>query len=552
MLKDMLLQVFISFLPAFLFMVWYKKPERNRYSHLYIGIACALSMVLSVQFSAISEQGISLDYRHIPVIIGSLYGGVPVAALLFVLYCSLKFFHKIHPWEFLLLIMYLCILVPLLFSQISSFRRSERAGKFRITVFLCVVMIVFPLPTYFVYSPEISFAGFFSIVLAMLIYGTILLSVCLLSVHYIEMAFERIEMQVQLRDISRKYNKEMRRLQQFIDNAPLMIVFSNSEGRVTHVNDQTIKFLPLIERTEILKMDFNVLIQKMDLQFETNPIQRVIQGEERVTEILKVDGRTIYTIICPIKDSIAKGMEGVLFIGHDITELQNLKDEVGKMERLSLVGQMAASITHEIRNPMAVIRGFVQLLNERSSDEQESYFRIILDEIDRANAIINDFLSLAQNRIVSKELCQLHDIINELLPLLWADANLRGQSIDLRLCENMELLEMNSKEIKQLILNLVRNGMEAMNDKGILRIETINFHDTIQLRVTDNGVGIPEDKRVHLFEPFYTTKMSGTGLGLPLCLSIVERHNGKIHVESIVGAGTTFIVSFCKPGRYCW
>jgi signal transduction histidine kinase len=248
----------------------------------------------------------------------------------------------------------------------------------------------------------------------------------------------------------------------------------------------------------------------------------------------------------------SEGTEGILFIGHDVTELQRLRDEVNKMERLSLVGQMAASITHEIRNPMAVIRGFVQLLNERSPEDQQSFFRIVLDELDRANAIINDFLSLAQNRIVPKEPCQLHDLLNDLLPLIWADANMRGQIVDLRLCEDMELLVMNSKEIKQLILNLARNGMEAMDDKGVLRIETMNFKDTVQLRVIDNGIGISQEKLEKLFEPFYTTKTNGTGLGLALCLSIVERHNGKIHVESIVGQGTTIIVSFCKPGRFCW
>jgi signal transduction histidine kinase len=88
-----------------------------------------------------------------------------------------------------------------------------------------------------------------------------------------------------------------------------------------------------------------------------------------------------------------------------------------------------------------------------------------------------------------------------------------------------------------------------MSDKGVLRIETLDFEDTVQLRVTDNGVGIPPEKLERLFEPFYTTKTNGTGLGLALCLSIVERHNGKIHVESTVGQGTTFVVSFYKPGR---
>jgi signal transduction histidine kinase len=121
--------------------------------------------------------------------------------------------------------------------------------------------------------------------------------------------------------------------------------------------------------------------------------------------------------------------------------------------------------------------------------------------------------------------------------------------IDLRLGEDMDHLPMNSKEMKQLILNLARNGMEAMNDKGVLRIETLNSNDSIQLRMVDNGVGIPPEQLERLFEPFYTTKTNGTGLGLALCLSIVERHNGKIHVESTMGQGTSFIVTFSKLGK---
>nr|WP_281423168.1 ATP-binding protein [Paenibacillus oenotherae] len=211
---------------------------------------------------------------------------------------------------------------------------------------------------------------------------------------------------------------------------------------------------------------------------------------------------------------------------------------------------MAASITHEIRNPMAVIRGFVQLMRERSPDHQQEYFRIVMDELDRANGIINDFLSLAQNRVIDKQCYCLHDIINEMLPLLWADANMRGQSIELELAPHLTPFMMNGKEMKQLILNLARNGMEAMDGTGVLRLCTFEYGDRLELHVVDNGCGIPAEKRERLFEPFYTTKTRGTGLGLPLCLSIVERHGGEIHVESTEGEGTSFIVSFlCRSNH---
>lgn len=138
----------------------------------------------------------------------------------------------------------------------------------------------------------------------------------------------------------------------------------------------------------------------------------------------------------------------------------------------------------------------------------------------------------------------LHHIIEEVSPLLWADANLRGQSVELKLSPSLHELELNVREIKQLILNLGRNGMEAMGPKGVLTLETRSTHDKVELIVTDSGVGMSESQREKLFLPFFTTKIQGTGLGLSLCLSIVERHNGKINVESVEGEGTVFTISF--------
>jgi PAS domain S-box-containing protein len=552
MWKEIVLQILIGFLPVFMFMIWYSRPERTRYSHIFLSIVCGLTMLLSMQFSTINLQGVHMDFRHVPLVVGALYGGIPAAAFLIVLYGIARMCQMSHLWEYIIFAIFLFVFIPILLSRISVFQRSDRMGKLKIVTFLCSILIVHFIASYLSSFPELYIADLLPYTVRSLIYGILFLLVALISVHLMEMAFERIQLQSQLREVSYKYRNETRRLQQFIDNTPLMVVFCDTKGLITHVNDMALNFVHPLGRTDILNKHFSIFMERIDFQFETFPIERVMQGEERVTEMLRVNGRTFYTVTCLIKEMPSEGTEGILFIGHDVTELQRLRDEVSKMERLSLVGQMAASITHEIRNPMAVIRGFVQLLNERSPDDQQSYFRIVLDELDRANAIINDFLSLAQNRIVPKEPCQLHDLLNDLLPLIWADANMRGQIVDLRLCEDMELLVMNSKEIKQLILNLARNGMEAMDDKGVLRIETMNFKDTVQLRVIDNGIGISQEKLEKLFEPFYTTKTNGTGLGLALCLSIVERHNGKIHVESIVGQGTTIIVSFCKPGRFCW
>lgn len=138
----------------------------------------------------------------------------------------------------------------------------------------------------------------------------------------------------------------------------------------------------------------------------------------------------------------------------------------------------------------------------------------------------------------------LHDIIEELSPLLWADANLRGQSVELKLSPVLPLLQLNVREIKQLILNLGRNGMEAMDSKGVLTLETRCTPERVELIIKDTGCGMSDIQRKNLFVPFFTTKTQGTGLGLSLCLSIVERHNGTITVSSQEGIGTEITVAF--------
>jgi len=547
MWKEALLQVLIACLPVFMFMVWYSKPERTYYTHIFVGIGCAMAMLLNMFFSTVNDHGSHFDLRLVPYLIGSLYGGIPIAVVLSTVYAATRLYEIANGWEYLYLFIGLSVFAPILFSRISVFHSCNRKSKFKIAAILCLILVVMQIAECAIGISGLAAVDKWEIVYVDLIFAILFVAVTFTCVHFTELSFERIRLQLQLHDVSMKYRNEVRRLQHFIDHAPLMVVFCDNKGRITHVNDLMLTFVAPLGRSDVLKQKFSLLLEKMDVQTESDPVARVLKGEEKLTEILKWNGRMLYTVYFQIKETLSKGTEGVLFIGHDVTELQRLKDEVDRMERLSLVGQMAASITHEIRNPMAVIRGFIQLLNERSPSDQKSYFRIVLDELDRANAIINDFLSLAQNRIVEKLPSSLNELLSDLLPLIWADANMRGQMVDIRLDENIDLFPMNSKEMKQLILNLSRNGMEAMNDKGVLRIETLNLPDSVQLRVIDSGTGIPPEKLERLFEPFYTTKANGTGLGLALCLSIVERHNGKIHVESEAGKGTTFIVSFFKP-----
>lgn len=235
--------------------------------------------------------------------------------------------------------------------------------------------------------------------------------------------------------------------------------------------------------------------------------------------------------------------ESILLVINDISDLKRLEKEISRLDRLNLIGQMAAGIGHEVRNPMTTVRGFLQMLGGKQQySELKEYFDLMISELDRANLIISDFLSLAKKTPSELQPGNLNNIINNLRPLLQADALSHDNNI---LIEQAEIpdINLNRKEIHQLILNLVRNGFEAMQKGGTVTIKTFIDGEEIVLAVRDDGFGIDSCVLDKLGTPFLTTKLEGTGLGLATCYSIAERHNARITFDT-GPAGTAFYVRF--------
>lgn len=219
------------------------------------------------------------------------------------------------------------------------------------------------------------------------------------------------------------------------------------------------------------------------------------------------------------------------------------------LERLNTVGEMAAVIGHEVRNPMTTVRGYLQMFQKKVEfREHQEQLDLMIDELDRANTIITEFLSLAKNKAVKMKRGNLNKVILTLLPLLQADAVYWGHEINLE-AGVIPDSDFDEKEIRQLILNLVRNSFEAMEDKGEVIVRTYLDSGCITLEVQDAGKGISTEMIGKLGIPFMTTKEGGTGLGLSVCYRIVDRHGAKIDVNT--GAhGTTFIIKFISSMHY--
>ena len=246
----------------------------------------------------------------------------------------------------------------------------------------------------------------------------------------------------------------------------------------------------------------------------------------------------------PIKENDA--IVGAMLLLEDISEYRRIQKEMARLDQLNTVGEIAAGIGHEIRNPMTTVQGFLQIL---SQDEDfvhhQQYFSLMLEELERANTIISEFLALAKNKLVDLQPRNLNSIITAIFPLLQADATLGDKSIVMNLAEIPDLL-LDEKEIRQLILNLVRNGLEAMQAGGTVYITTYLEEEHVLLSVRDEGNGIDQDLLDKLGTPFVTTKDNGTGLGLAICCSIVARHEASI-IPHTSPNGSTFVIAFKIP-----
>lgn len=253
--------------------------------------------------------------------------------------------------------------------------------------------------------------------------------------------------------------------------------------------------------------------------------------------------KTFYSTVFPF--SFAKGNKEFICIDVDVTERKQFEKEMARLEQLNLIGEMAASIGHEVRNPMTTVRGYLQILGDRSDcDKYKDQFELMIEELDRANSIITEFLSLAKNKAIKLEKKNLNSIIKALTPLIDANAIIQNVTVNIVPGKISDVL-LDEKEIRQLILNLVRNGLEAMTatSGGSLTIKTLQKNNEVILVVQDQGHGIPFDLIDKIGTPFFSTKDYGTGMGLAVCYSIAARHEAKITVDS--GAdGTVFSVRF--------
>ncbi|WP_164931473.1 ATP-binding protein [Longirhabdus pacifica] len=233
----------------------------------------------------------------------------------------------------------------------------------------------------------------------------------------------------------------------------------------------------------------------------------------------------------------------VVHLNENIREKQKMEMEIQRTERMNIIGHLAASVAHEIRNPMTVVRGFMQIFNKETfiPDNKKIYLQLMIEELDRAEGIINDYLSLARPKIEKQDRINVKQQIQSVYEIILSYAVLNNVSLTLNVEDDLHVMGIPEK-VNQVLINLIKNSVEASPDGELIEIAAYQEEDKVIISVKDQGVGLTQEEIKLLGTPFYTTKENGTGLGLMVCYQIIKAMNGKFDVVSEKNKGTEFII----------
>ncbi len=241
----------------------------------------------------------------------------------------------------------------------------------------------------------------------------------------------------------------------------------------------------------------------------------------------------------PIRDELG-AIIAIASISRNITSRKQTEEMIRRSEKLAVVGQIAAGVAHEVRNPLTTLRGFVQLQKQQGT-LNASHLDIMLGELDQINMIVSEFLVFAKPQASKQQPVQLESLIRDILMLLESEAKLNNVQFRTELEQNLPSVTGETSQLKQVFVNIVKNGMEAMPKGGLLDIKLAFDPDSqmLELQFSDQGVGISKEDLQRLGEPFFTRKDNGNGLGLMVSQQIIDAHRGTILFSSELGQGTS-------------
>lgn len=352
---------------------------------------------------------------------------------------------------------------------------------------------------------------------------------------------------------SKQIEEEKEKLTLLIDTMPDFVSFKSGDGKWLQLNKFAVQLFELEnvnykgktdkEMAEYTDFYRDALVYCIDTDEEAWKAGKVTRCEE-IIPVRDGSNKTFDAFKVPIfnKDGSRKAL---LVIGRDITDLKVTESMLRQSEKMAVLGELAAGIAHEIRNPLTTIKGFMQMHQDKTI-KIEDHIDVLVDEIDRINSICTELLLVAKPTDIIFSNKNMSTIVSEVVQLFSTEASLQNAQLNVIELDQCKVY-CNDGQLKQVFINILKNALEAITTKGEVNITIYDKNENyFAVKFEDNGCGIEETRLKHIGEPFYSVKEKGIGLGMTVSYRIIETHKGSIHITSQVNVGTTVEVLLPK------
>lgn len=318
-----------------------------------------------------------------------------------------------------------------------------------------------------------------------------------------------------------------------------LVLIWGSDDRFVYLSDQVEKYFQT-DKTTIFSLEWTEVlppsvVSEVKEHYNHSDTQFKLNLFSFPDDVLKRDRMTGF--ISPIFLE-----QNVYYICQltDVTHIGELKEMLVETEKMLLANQLTASLVHEIRNPLTSLKGFLQLV-QSGIEQREEYYQVIIAEIEKLEKITAELLQMSRPKKREKTIHHVHHLVEDVMFLIQSQMNMRQIVFDMTLEKNLTI-ECHASQIKQVLINIIKNGAEAMGNEGVIQIEAVEEKHYAVIHVRDEGKGISNEAVAELKNPFYTTKSDGTGLGLVVTEHILEAHHGHLKVYSEKNKGTVFSI----------